>query len=84
MTKQLLDSYGWQMSHWRLKEALGFKGNWKMPSDFTLPITMVGDTQVYITASKQPRWGHRVMAICNDCGKHVPAGRMHQHKKIHD
>lgn len=40
---------------------------------------------VYIKPRPAPgvRWGHRVITICPDCGKHVPFGRMNQHWPVH-
>ena len=69
----------WQISERTLKDALDI--GHKMPRDFELDATLVGNTLVYVKPSNGGK--HRVFAICADCGKHVPAGRLHQHRAIH-
>jgi hypothetical protein len=78
----LLSHPTWPASHGQLKAALGLHPNFKMPPDFELPPQLVGDTQVYVRTS-HANGGHRVIAICNICEQHVPAGRLHQHRKVH-
>ena len=78
----LLSHPTWPASHSDLKRALGLHPNLKMPAEMTMPLTLVGDTMVYIAASHGNR-GHRVRAICNICGHDCAAGRLHQHRKVH-
>ena len=73
-----------------LKRALGLdaKDVKRMPADLELPPQRIDGVMVYITTpNKGPKgksqFGHRVMAICPECGKHVSAGRMFQHRKVH-
>lgn len=81
----LTDARGWQLREHTLKQLLGLPA--KLPADLTLEPTLVGDTLVYVKAGiaggRRSAGKHRVYAICNDCGKHVPAGRLHQHRKVH-
>lgn len=56
----------------------------KLPG-FPMPITVyvkpIGEATFSLTPTGRTRrrQGHRVMAICPLCGKHVGAGRLHQH-----
>ena len=63
-------------------QCMSVNPNLKMPAEMTMPLTLVGDTMVYIAASHGNR-GHRVRAICNICGHDCAAGRLHQHRKVH-
>ena len=72
-----------------LKRMLGLpdKEVKRMSKDFTLDPTEVDGVMVYIKPSEhkggRSAGKHRVMAICPECGKHVSAGRMFQHRKVH-
>ena len=66
----------WQISERTLKDALDIGHK---VQDFELDATLVGNTLVYVKPSNGGK--HRVFAICADCGKHVPAGRLHQHHR---
>lgn len=80
----LRDKYGWQMSSSQLHRRLGLKPTAPIPKDYTtfLQPQDIDGVQVYVI--KPPVEGgrkHRVWCICPDCGKHVPAGRLQQHRK---
>jgi len=82
------DHPNWPLWSHGLNEALGIKG--KLPPEGLLPPKEVQGIMVYVNplVGEKPAHGkrhtHRVMAICPDCGKHMSAGRLHQHvcKKV--
>lgn len=51
----------------------------RMPKELRVGPTFIGNTEVYVVPSDGKK--HRVFAICSSCGKHVPAGRLAQHRK---
>jgi hypothetical protein len=81
----LRNERGWKLSINRLKDVMGFK-EWP---DAGVPETLVGNTLVYVKPRNAPLghgksgMRHRATAICPDCGKHVPTGRLNQHLKVH-
>ncbi len=64
-------------------ELLGYNPKEAKWPDEGVPERLVQGVRVYVTPiSRQPgrkSSKHRAMAICN-CGKHVPCGRLHQHR----
>lgn len=74
------------IEHWRvweegcIKRRLGIPI--KMPLEFSgrFKDQETGLTFVVRAQIKPGRRKHRVFAICDDCDRYVPAGRMHQHK----
>lgn len=84
MTRDLRqsDHPTWQLKHYQLKELLGLPTN-KLPADFELPPTLVGNVKVFITKSKGTYSQHRVYCHCPRCDKVVSAGRLQQHMKVH-
>jgi hypothetical protein len=79
----LMKERGWPMRHDEIKAALGLPP--KLPLDFSCRAKNIDGVLVYVTSGegKGNRSGHRVMAICPVCEKHVAAGRLNQHKKVH-
>jgi hypothetical protein len=74
------------LSSSELKKELGLPP--KLPKGALLG-AQVGDTKVYVISQETARImnpgvirPHRVIAIC-ECGKHVPAGKLQQHRKAH-
>lgn len=64
-----------------VKALLGLSPTAHFPADGLAPRDVQG-TQIYVTAARNDgRRKHRVFAIC-PCGRHVPAGRMSQHKCV--
>lgn len=76
---------GWRASAADMVELLGLKRTAKLPKE-GMPEREIQGVRVYVKPSTfvgrgYSRGGlrHRVFAIC-DCGRHVPVGRLHQHK----
>ena len=64
-----------------VKALLGLSPKDHFPADGLAPRDIQG-AQIYVTAARNDgRRKHRVFAIC-PCGRHVPAGRMFQHKCV--
>ena len=64
-----------------VKVLLGLSPAAHFPADGLAPRDIQG-AQIYVTAARNDgRRKHRVFAIC-PCGRHVPAGRMFQHKCV--
>ena len=62
-----------------VKGLLGLSPTAHFPTEGLAPRDIQG-AQIYVTAARNDgRRKHRVFAIC-PCGRHVPAGRMFQHK----
>jgi hypothetical protein len=64
------------------REMLALLGVSKLPADAMHGRWIQGHF-VYVISAKEARETgskHRVRMICDDCGAHVPFGRMHQHK----
>ncbi len=74
-----------------MKTLLGLPLKSKLPAQGMEPRVIQG-VKVWVEPAPDPvfinKWGrtrllkrstHRVMAECPDCGKHLSAGRMHQH-----
>jgi len=67
-------------------ELLGLSRTAKLPKG-EMSTRLIQGVQVYVKASTsggtrtRRSCSHRVIAIC-DCGKHVPTGRLHQHKCV--
>lgn len=79
---------GWQYSAFQLKVALGLPVAMakRMPPGFAGGPYLLNGVRVWInpsSASRVSRFLHRVRAECPKCKQDVPAGRMHQHVKIH-
>lgn len=72
-----------------LKRALGLSEKLigKMPADFELGPREINGVWVYITkgstGGNRSAGKHRVRAICPECGKHMSAGRLFQHRRVH-
>jgi len=66
---------------YEVKALLGLSPAAHFPADGLAPRDIQG-AQIYVTAARNDgRRKHRVFAIC-PCGRHVPAGRMFQHKCV--
>ena len=64
-----------------VKGLLGLSPTAHFPAEGLAPRDVQG-VQIYVTAARNDgRRKHRVFAIC-PCGRHVPAGRMSQHKCV--
>ena len=63
----------------RVKELLGLSPTAHFPPEGLAPRMVQGATLYVTPARNDGRRKHRVFAIC-PCGRHVPAGRMFQHK----
>lgn len=77
----------WQMSGYELKIQMGCaagpKGGREWP-DAGIPSTMIGNVQVWVEpAPHDGKRKHRALCTCPVCMKVVPAGRLHQHMKVH-
>lgn len=83
MNDNLRNERGWQMDEGQLKRAMGVTDTTKWPDEGMDP-KLIGNTVVRVKP-KNPKGGksHRAMAICATCGREVPAGRLHQHQKVH-
>lgn len=60
---------------------LGLKAGGHLPTD-GMAERLIDGVRVYVApkvAGNRRVRGHRVYAIC-DCGRHIPVGRLHQHK----
>lgn len=76
------------LDHWQMYRALGLKVTDHLPSEgmpereVTVRYNNDGSPELTLPVYvKPPQNGkHRVIAICN-CGKHVPFGRLGQHRK---
>lgn len=91
-----IDAYGqgWtrQMTSSQLYRALGLDPNKHLP-DEGVPETIISGVKVYVMSKsslredtpfrKGRRRMKRTFAICPICSKHVEAGHLHQHRKIH-
>jgi hypothetical protein len=74
---------------WHIRKAMGLNPG-RLPEE-AVESRYVGDTRVYVLSreaaelehpnSNKP---HRMMAVCNHCGDHVPTGRFGQHLKTHN
>lgn len=69
-----------------MRELLGLPHSGTLPVD-GLPVRGVQGVSVYVkplaplTPGQRKRSTHRIIAIC-ECGRHVPVGRLHQHKCV--
>jgi hypothetical protein len=73
------ETVNWKASAGRVKGLLGLSPTAHFPAEGLAPRDIQG-VQVYVTAARNDgRRKHRVFAIC-PCGRHIPAGRMFQHK----
>lgn len=79
-TKYLTNERGCNLhSHELLLPLLGFKPSSPIPLDFEGIFTIQG---VKVVVKKPPVKGrrkHRIFAVCPDCSREIPAGRLHQH-----
>lgn len=76
-------NHTWQMSTAELKRCMGITNSTKWP-DKGMPSTNIDGTLVRVLPKNvDGTRTHRALATCADCGKEVPAGRLHQHRTIH-
>ena len=81
MKAQILGRTGrWRANAGEMLEMLGVT---KLPKE-AMPERLIQGVRVYVKAYEKAAHGrhtstHRVYAVCN-CGRHVPVGRLHQHK----
>jgi hypothetical protein len=85
--KNLCNEFG-QLSTNKLRRELGLNPG-KLPVG-AKPGKLVGDTFVYLLSRNTAKVlnpgvtrPHRLIAICNECRQHVPAGKFQQHRKVH-
>ena len=66
-----------------IREMLGLGDKDKLPVE-GMDARIVQGVKIWVTPlvgfSKRKRSTHRVLAECPECGKHLSAGRLHQHK----
>lgn len=73
--------YGRHATAWDLLDMLGVK---RLPAE-GMPERLIQGVRVYVKplppgpAKGRSRFSLRVTAICDDCGRHMAVGRMHQH-----
>lgn len=66
-------------THDELYPLIGLRSEAHLPVD-GMPATTVDGWIVYVRPKSNPTIRkHRVMAVCKQCGKHLPFGRMNQH-----
>lgn len=81
MGVHILDPFGYNSSNHRILKLLGLK---RLPVQ-GLPEVEIQGVRVYVKPSTSGgtratrECKHRIIAICT-CGRHVPVGRLHQHK----
>ncbi len=76
----LMNEFGRPMSSAELRKAMGLSTTLHLPDTFG-PVDVDG-TSVYIVPKTPGQFRIRTIAVCS-CGKHVPAGRLFQHRKFH-
>ena len=81
--REWVRGHQWSMHSGEMLQALGLKPGGHLPADGLPPRELQGVT-VYVApaapaASGRKSSRHRVMAVCS-CGRHVSAGRLHQHR----
>ncbi len=83
---KLTTDRGWTAHSHHVKRMLGLDVNKHLPAEGMAPMLIQG-ISVYVKPLDPKRKSarqHRVMAICPLCNKHMSAGRIHQHAKIHE
>ena len=86
MKSPLVNERGWNMNSNDMLLCL----NLKCLPFRAMPERSINGVQVYVKA-QGPKEGpkgnrsrkHRVIAVCPECGRHVPFGRLGQHYKVH-
>jgi len=78
---------GTVVAHHHLRAALGISGKL---TDRGTSAALIGGTTVFILSREaakslnpKSRRPHRMMAVCNHCGRNIPTGRFGHHLKIH-
>lgn len=84
MAKKLVTGErGWTAHSHHVKAMLGLAAKAKLPAA-GMPEQVIQGITIYVKPLDANRNRthkvHRVMAICPDCGLHLSAGRLHQHK----